>query len=402
MTNDRCRVGGAGRGLAVAASMLALVACGSSPLPVASEVTEPDPDSATALESTVPVTDPTATGATLADAAPAGSGPEVVTGDEWRDVTANLAGLESECGNVSFVSAHPATDQVMVGIARQGLWQLTPRADRWDRLGIAAESDAIRNRTAWIAYDPEQPDRFWESGSYDIGAFRTDDGGSTFTQLGDAEHFDGIGVDLADPERRTLLAGRHEQTELYRSDDGGTTWTMVHGYPLDAGFPSSPVVIDADTFLVGTQGAEESGVYRSDDGGERWTLVRSGNYPYPPVVDGESFFWLSDSSIMVSGDGGATFSLTGQAPRGRSASLAMAAGEVLVALGQQKLVVSYDRGRAWEEVGPPLPFEPVGLAYSSGRNEVYVWRFTCDKSTRGENSVSTESIQAIELVVDRS
>lgn len=396
MTNYRRCAERLGRGLASTASIALVVACGTSPLPVATEVTQPEPAEPTPLDATASVTEPATIDAGVSDDVPTETRSGVMTGDEWRDVSGNLVGLESECGNVSFVSAHPGTDQVIAGIALQGLWALSPDEEAWDRLGTAAGSAGIRNRTGWIDYDPEQPDRFWESGAYSIGAFRTDDAGATFTQLGSVEHLDGISVDLTDPARRTLLAGRHEKTELVRSEDGGTTWSAVDSFPVDAGYPSSPFIVDSDTYLVGTQGAAESGVYRSDDGGETWELVQSGNYPYPPTVDGETIYWLSETTIIVSDDGGATFTLTGRAPQG-SASMAMVSDDVLVALGGQNLVVSYDRGEAWEQVGPPLPFEPVGLTYSASRGEVYVWRFTCGKSG-ARNSVPAESIQALDIV----
>jgi photosystem II stability/assembly factor-like uncharacterized protein len=96
-------------------------------------------------------------------------------------------------------------------------------------------------------YDPENPNTYWESGSYnDGGVFRTDDGGATFQPLGNVTHIDAVSVDLTDPDRSTLLAGAHEQSVLLRSGDGGNTWTdITGGLPNGRGFSSSPLVIDA-------------------------------------------------------------------------------------------------------------------------------------------------------------
>ena len=62
-----------------------------------------------------------------------------------------------------------------------------------------------------------------------------------------------VSVDFTDLNRQTLLAGGHEQKQtVYRSQDGGNTWTNV-GVNLPAGtaFSSSTLVINSKTFFAG-------------------------------------------------------------------------------------------------------------------------------------------------------
>jgi len=42
----------------------------------------------------------------------------------WVNVTSNLAGMASECGNMTYVSAKPNEDLVIAGVAQRGLWAL--------------------------------------------------------------------------------------------------------------------------------------------------------------------------------------------------------------------------------------------------------------------------------------
>ena len=83
-------------------------------------------------------------------------------------MTANLAGMASECGNISLVSARPDRDQLIASVSLHGLWSTTGAAD-WTALGTGAGSAPISNRGSKIVFDPDHPDTFWESGIYNGG-----------------------------------------------------------------------------------------------------------------------------------------------------------------------------------------------------------------------------------------
>src|SRR5512147_991614 len=72
---------------------------------------------------------------------------------QWVNVTANLADLPSECGNLCLLSVVPGQDKIIAGIAKRGLWQTTDGGAIWTPLGQGAGSDTIVNRPSWIAYD---------------------------------------------------------------------------------------------------------------------------------------------------------------------------------------------------------------------------------------------------------
>lgn len=320
----------------------------------------------------------------------------------WVSVTGNLAGVPSECGNMSFLSARPDRDELIAGIALRGLYASTSATASWSALGTGTGSAQIINRASSITYDPAHPSTFWESGIYNgAGVYRTDDDGATFLQLGDVGHFDLLSIDLGDPARRTMLAGGHEAgRRLLRSADGGNTWTDLGPlFPDTAGDTSYPYVVDAQTHLVGSNHGTGSGVFRSTNGGASWAQVFNGPIRAKPLAatDGTLYWTLdNDSGLIRSTDQGAHWTV---AAGGNT--LTTTSGPALIELpdarlasvGRGYVVVSRDRGSSWQRVGSPLPYVPVGMVYSRFRKSFYIWRFDCTAAT--SQPVAQEAIMSL-------
>ncbi len=401
----------------VLGGLLVVTACGSRELPPSSFDSLPPPQTAPddfGSDADDPLTtDPASsttprssrdgidTGGGADDAAVITEPQPLATAADWVDVTGNLAGLESTCGNVSYVSAHPATGLVMAGIAAQGLWALDEDdGGEWSSLGAGGGSDPIVNRTSWIEYDPLDEDRFWESGAYGEGAFRTDDGGETFERLGDLRHLDHVSVDLTDDDRSTLLAGGHETRAIHLSTDGGRTWDEISDpLPADVGFTAFPIVLDDSTFLVGTYRGSDAGIYRTTDRGETWEQVHDVPISGPPVVVDDTIYWLQSQGggVAVSADGGEEFNALGVPTGGRPSTLRLLPDGRLLTHDASSLLLSDDGGESWQPFGPPLPFEPRGVTSSAARGALYVWQFTCNFGDEG-NPVLPESIMELDLL----
>ena len=320
--------------------------------------------------------------------------------EQWRPATENLAGLSSECGNMSFVSADPYADRIVAGIALQGLWSDGPGEESFTKLGGGALSATISNRTSSIVYDPEVPGRFWQSGIYNgAGVFETVDDGVTFQQLGNVEHSDNVSVDFTDPLRLTLLSGRHETSTLFRSQDAGSSWQDISAtLPADIGYATSPYVINATTYLLGTNNGPASGVYYTDNGGLSWRRTFDAAISGRPIVsvsDG-ALYWLLDfgSGLIRSDDLGVTWTVVeSTAPFARSpGSLVQLPGGALAALGDAAVLVSSDLGITWDSVGEAFPYAPNGLTYAPIREQFYIWKFDC---VVGTNPIPANAIMTI-------
>ena len=354
---------------------------------------------ATTTTTTASVTDSASVdGTTPGDELPVSSGPDDgVSGGVWQPASGNLEGLASECGNLSYVWSDPDRDMVIVGVALQGLWANEDGSDAWTQLGQAQGSDTITNRLSSIVRDPDHPDTFWESGTYNGGGvYRTDDNGQTFQQLGDVMHSDLVAVDLSDPARATLLTGVHEQSRLLRSDDGGQTWDdLSSSVPEGIGFTTAPHVIDAETFLLGTNNGPESGVFRTTDGGETWTRVVDSPIAGGPVVSEDgTITWLLDrgGGTIRSDDDGQTWAIadSGGVIVPTATTLVQLPTGVMVTIGNSNLLASNDGGVTWETLGPALPYQPNGVTYAPLRDTYYIWRFSCDFTA--DNPIAPDAV----------
>lgn len=309
------------------------------------------------------------------------------TPGQWVNVTSNLAGMASECGNMTFVTSKPTEDLMIAGVAAKGLFASSDGGANWRALGSVSPTEMITNRPSAIVFDPVYSNVFYESGIYNgRGVFRTDNNGGSFRSLGTIGHNDGLSVDFTDPNRQTLLAGGHEQKRtIHLSRDGGMTWTNVGGgMAADSAFSCYPLVINSQTFFMGSfqsWGGGVGGIYQSNNGGTTWNRVAKGGSAEPLKASDGSIYWPSDDGSLMRGVGsGANWTWTEvtrsgvlrndvhpiELPDGRIASLS-----------GQNIMISSDRGANWTAFGPQLPFRAVGLAYSQFDRAFYIWHFDC-------------------------
>jgi photosystem II stability/assembly factor-like uncharacterized protein len=133
----------------------------------------------------------------------------------------------------------------------------------------------------------KKPRNFTHPGT---GVFRSDDGGETWKNMGlpDSYHIGRIAVHPKNPDIAYVAVLGHfwtpnENRGLYRTLDGGKTWERVLYVNERTGAtevvlaPSDPNVLYAATWEIypGIYG-KESGIYRSSDGGKTWTRLRGG------------------------------------------------------------------------------------------------------------------------------
>ncbi len=133
------------------------------------------------------------------------------------------------------------------------------------------------------------------SSSWGNGVYRSTDGGSTFKHLGLADSHDipTLAVHPRNPDVCFVAAlghlwGANKERGVYRTTDGGATWTPV--LQIDENTGACDVLIDPEhpeiVFAAMYQrrrspwsfrsGGPEGGIYRSSDGGTSWSKLREG------------------------------------------------------------------------------------------------------------------------------
>ena len=217
-----------------------------------------------------------------------------------------------------------------------GVYKSMDGGATWKNMGLKKSEHISR-----IVIHPENSNIVWVtaqgplwSKGGDRGLYKTTDGGETWKKtLGD-DTWTGVTDLVMDPRNpnrmyaatwqrhRTVAAymGGGPKTGLYRSDDGGDTWTQ-----LRTGLPSGPLgktglaisPQNPDVIYAALEGERRTGgLYRSINGGSSWekmsNTVSGGTGPHyyqelyaSPHQEGR--LYLMDNTMQISEDGGKTF-----------------------------------------------------------------------------------------------
>jgi len=201
-------------------------------------------------------------------------------------------------------------DTVYAGVDPASLWVSRDRGEIWE-LNEGLESHPTRPQ--WqpglgglclhsIVPDHSNPQRMWAAISA-VGVWRTDDGGATWTPKNSgvpARHFPKEYPEFGQCVHRLLQHPTRPDTlyqqnhwGLFATDDAGDTWRDIQSnLPSYFGFPMAIDRQRPDTLftVVETDGAsgrhnigDQFSVYRTQDAGEKWETLTSG-LPSGPSV----------------------------------------------------------------------------------------------------------------------
>ncbi|HEX9160191.1 MAG TPA: hypothetical protein VF980_00675, partial [Thermoanaerobaculia bacterium] len=178
------------------------------------------------------------------------------------------------------------------------------------------------------------------------GMYKSADGGKTWSRIGLSDSQQ-IGRIIIHPDNANLLYvaalghpyGPNTERGVFRSRDGGTSWTKVLGRDIDTGAidlafePGNPSVIYAALWqtrrtpwsIYPPSNGPGSGLFKSTDGGDHWTELRAG-LPEKPGRIGiavapsmpNRVYAIVDApkgGMYRSDDGGAHFTLAGNDSR---------------------------------------------------------------------------------------
>jgi photosystem II stability/assembly factor-like uncharacterized protein len=223
----------------------------------------------------------------------------------WRLIGPFRAGWATA---VAGIAGNPAT--FYFGGADGGVWRTDDAGVTWQPIFNRQGSASI----GALAVAPSDPRVLWAGTGqvaqrWDIvngdGVYRSTDGGATWTNVGlaDTRHIGRIWIDPRDANVAVVAAlghvfGPNEARGVFRTEDGGRTWTKALYHDVDtgavdlAGDPAVPDVLYASLWQVRYHpwldywqpaAGPGSGIFKSIDGGRTWAPVGLVGLPTVPV-----------------------------------------------------------------------------------------------------------------------
>jgi photosystem II stability/assembly factor-like uncharacterized protein len=225
------------------------------------------------------------------------SAEKILSKIEFRSIGPAVTG-----GRVVDVEAHPAQpNTIYVAAASGGLWKSTNNGTTWTPIFDHQETVSIGD----VAIAPSNPDIVWvgtgehnnqRSCHFGDGVYKSTDGGKTWTNMGlkDSIHIGRIAIHPTNPDI-VLVASSGPlyrpggDRGVYRSTDGGKTWSLVlKGDNDTTGFidiainPKNPKEVYAAAYdrLRRAWHIRDAGpgsaIYKSEDGGTTWKKLTNG------------------------------------------------------------------------------------------------------------------------------
>jgi len=224
-----------------------------------------------------------------------------IPGEIFSGLKARSIGPAFMSGRIGDFAVEPQNRaHFYAAVCSGGVWKTTNAGTTWTPVFDSQGSYSI----GCLAMDPNNPNVVWvgtgennsqRSVSFGDGVYRTLDGGKSWKNLGlgDSEH---IGMIAIDPRNSSTVYVAAQgplwrsggDRGLYRTTDGGATWTRILHVSDDTGVnevhldPRNPDVIYASSYQrrrrVWTliDGGPESAIYKSTDGGASWHKLESG------------------------------------------------------------------------------------------------------------------------------
>ncbi len=204
-------------------------------------------------------------------------------------------------GRIADIAIHPINQNIMyVAVGSGGVWKTTNAGTTWSPIFDGQTSYSI----GCVTIDPSNHNIIWVGTGENVGGrhvgfgdgvYRSLDAGATWQNMGlkESEHISKIVVHPEDSDVILVAAqgplwSKGGERGLYKSTDGGSTWTKTLGDDEWTGVtdvvmdPTDPDVLYAATWqrhrtvAAYMGGGPESGIHKSTDGGDTWTKSSAG------------------------------------------------------------------------------------------------------------------------------
>jgi photosystem II stability/assembly factor-like uncharacterized protein len=217
----------------------------------------------------------------------------------WRGI--GPASMGGRIDDIAVVERNPYI--YYVGFATGGVWKTTNNGTTFHPVFDTYSTASIGD----IAIAPSNPDIVWvgsgeannrQSSSFGDGIYKSTDAGKTFTRMG-LENSQTIARIIIDPKDPNIvyaavlghLFGPNRERGIYKTTDGGRTWSNVEFIDEDTGFTDlSMDQSDSKTLYAASYqrrrtswgfngGGPGSGLWKTTDAGKTWTKLQGNGLP---------------------------------------------------------------------------------------------------------------------------
>jgi photosystem II stability/assembly factor-like uncharacterized protein len=222
----------------------------------------------------------------------------------WRSIGPAVMG-----GRIDDIAVDETNPAVMyVGYATGGIWKTVNNGTTWTPIFDEYPVSSIGD----IELAPSNPDIIYvgtgepnnrQSSSFGAGVYKSTDGGRKFEYVG-LKETQSIAKVVAHPKDPNVvyvaaighLFGPNPERGIFKTTDGGKTWTNTKFIDNDTGFidlvmsPTDPNTLFAASYQRRRQpwgfngGGAGSGIWRTGDGGKSWTKVTGNGLPDNPII----------------------------------------------------------------------------------------------------------------------
>jgi len=215
---------------------------------------------------------------------------EAIGPDPLSQSARSSGALKNVSGRIGALAIRKS-GQFILGAAQGGIWLFNPATNRWtnqtDNLpSLSTGALVVAPSNDLIVYDGTGEGALSGDSYYGNGILKSTDGGVTWAHVS-GDFFLGVSISrlAVDPANAAVLRGRggarrvsppiHSAYGLWESIDGGVSWTLIKAAP-SVSLGATDLRIDPQNPQTLYASFWSDAIYKSTDGGATWSPIMTG------------------------------------------------------------------------------------------------------------------------------